>query len=310
MRIVVRQISGLGNQLFQYAAGRYFAKRYGAQMEVAVDPPEKAISYGYPRPFLLSKFSIAAPCRAFNAYDRVIQSEKSVGVLLRRMSGTQVISEAVTERYRFHSDLPLGNGIRTLYLVGYWQAYRYASELGDELRAEFAFREAPQGKNLEVLQQIQRAKKPISLHIRRGDYTLNAEGNRALPISYYRQGIRLFKERFVEPTFFVFSDDIAFARENLPRDANLLFVDHNDSYSAHEDLRLMSSCSGHIIANSSFSWWAAWLNPHSDKTVFSPKNWYLTSDSYFPDLLPANWVLADREDDWPAASVLPPSLHY
>jgi hypothetical protein len=301
----VRQISGLGNQLSQYAAGRYYARRYGAEMEVAVDPPRKAMSHGHPRPFLLSHFSITSPCREFTAYDRIILAQRAslrpVLTFLRRMSGTQVITEAATQRFRFHQDLPIEKDIRTVYLVGFWQAYRYADELADELRAELAFREPARGRNLELLQQIHSAEHPISLHIRRGDYTLAEEGNRALPISYYLQGIHYFKERFAELTFFVFSDDMNFAKQNLPRDAHIVFVDHNDSYSAHEDLRLMSSCRAHIIANSTLSWWAAWLNPHPEKIVFSPKYWYLKPDSYFPDLLPPNWILAEHQDEQPAS---------
>lgn len=296
MRIVVRQISGLGNQLSQYAAGLYYSRRYGAEMEVAVESPRKAMSHGHPRPFLLSHFSITSPCREFTAYDRIILAQRAslrpVLTLLRRISGTQLITESVTQRYRFHQDLPIEKDMRTIYLIGFWQAYRYADELADELRAELTFLEPAHGKNLELLQQIQEAENPISLHIRRGDYTLDVEGNRALPISYYLQGIRFFKERFTHPTFFVFSDDIAFARQNLPSDAHIVFVDHNDTFAAHEDIRLMSSCRGHIIANSTFSWWAAWLNPHPDKIVFSPKYWYLKPDSYFPDLLPPDWILA------------------
>ena len=306
MRIIVRQISGLGNQLSQYAAGRYYARRYGAEMEVAVEPSPKSMSHGHPRPFLLSNFSITSPCRELNAYDRTILAQRTslklALTLLRRMSGTQVITEAVAQRYRFQQNLPIGNDIRTVYLVGYWQAYRYADELAGELRTEFTLRQPAQGRNLELLQQIRQTENPISLHMRRGDFTLDAEGNIALPIGYYRQGIRFFKERFAEPTFFVFSDDMAFAKQNLPSDARIVFVDHNDSYSAHEDLRLMSSCRGHIIANSTFSWWAAWLNPRHDKVIFSPKYWHLKPDSYFPELLPPSWIVAEHEDQEPIST--------
>jgi hypothetical protein len=157
---------------------------------------------------------------------------------------------------------------------------------------ELSFKEPAQGKNLEVLKQIKQCKNPVSLHVRRGDYTLAAEGNIALSIDYYTSAISTFKERLVDPTFFVFSDDMAFVRQNLPHHVKAIFVDNNDATASHEDLRLMSACHHHIIANSSFSWWGAWLNPRPDKMVIAPKHWLLKADSYYPDLLPPSWTLA------------------
>lgn len=300
MEIVVRQISGLGNQLFQYAAGRYYSRRYGAQMRMAVDPARSALSHGYPRPFLLSHFAITAPTKELSAADRLIFTGrrwlKPASIVLKRSRGIHIFTESVAQRYTFLEELPLQRNVRTLYLVGYWQAHRIADEIADELRIEFSFKEPAQGKNLEILDQIRQSKNPVSLHVRRGDYTLAAEGNIALPMEYYSRAISAFKERLDEPTFFVFSDDIAFTKEHLPRGLRAVFVDHNDDSSSHEDLRLMSSCDHHIIANSSFSWWGAWLNPRPDKMVFAPKYWHLKRDSYYPDLLPPNWMLAEASD--------------
>ena len=116
------------------------------------------------------------------------------------------------------------------------------------------------------MRQIERCKTPVSLHVRRGDATIPVEGKVVLQTEYYANAIALIKERFVDPTFFVFSDDIPFVKQNLSLDPRTVFVDHNDTLAAHEDLRLMSSCHHHIIANSTFSWWGAWLNPRPDKS--------------------------------------------
>ena len=129
--------------------------------------------------------------------------------------------------------------------------------------------------------------------MRRGDCTVAATNRVDLPLEYYLNAISTIKERLGDPTFFVFSDDIPFVKEYLPQNLAMVFVDHNDDFSAHEDLRLMSSCHHHIIANSTFSWWGAWLNPRTDKMVIAPKHWYNTEDSYYPDLLPQTWLLAD-----------------
>lgn len=297
MQIVVRQISGLGNQMFQYAAGRYYARRYGAQMRMAVDHVRNAISHGHPRPFLLSNFEIKAPANELSTIDRLVLNQrrglKPLLSAFRESLRIQMFTEAIEQRYTFMPDLPLQKNVRTVYLTGYWQAHRFADDIADELRSEFSFRQPAQGKNLEVLEQISQSRNPVSLHVRRGDYTLAAEGNIALPIDYYSHAISAFRKRLDDPSFFIFSDDIAFTREHLPRDIRAIFVDHNDASSSHEDLRLMSCCQHHIIANSTFSWWGAWLNPHPDKMVFAPKYWLLKQDSYYPDLLPADWMLAD-----------------
>jgi len=293
MQVVVRQFSGLGNQLFQYAAGRYYAKRYGASMRMALDPPRRATSHGYARPFLLSHFSIAAPAEVLSISDRIALADRRWLKPVKDALGVQVVRESVAQRYTFRFDLPVGENVRTLYLVGYWQTHDLVEAVAEELRVELSFKEPAKGRNLEVLRDIQGRKNPVSLHVRRGDYTLAAEGNIALPISYYSEAIRVMREQLGDPTFFVFSDDVAYARANLPlEDGAAVFVDHNDDLSSHEDLRLMSSCRHHIIANSTFSWWGAWLNARPDKVVFAPRYWQLRRDSHHPELFSRDWILA------------------
>ena len=90
---------------------------------------------------------------------------------------------------------------------------------------ELTLKEPPQGKNLEVLQQIRRSRNPVSLHIRRGDATLPTEGRVVLPMEFYKQAISIIKEQLIDPAFFVFSDDMAFVKENLPRDSRMVFVE-------------------------------------------------------------------------------------
>ena len=296
MQIVLKEFNGLGNQLFQYAALRYYGKRYGAEMRIAVDPKSKAVSYGYPRPCLLSHFSIPVPMAERSLSERLLITDnawlRAVSALLRRVLRIQVFHEQSEHRSSFLRDLPLERDVKKLYLLGYWHTNPLVEEIADELRVELTFKEAAQGKDLEVLEQIRRSKNPVSLHVRRGDYTLPEEGL-ALPMEYYSNAISIIKERFADPTFFVFSDDIPFAKDNLPRDIGMVFVEHNDPFSAHEDLRLMSSCHHHIIANSTFSWWGAWLNPRLDKMVIAPRHWRPMANTYYPDLLPHAWMLAD-----------------
>lgn len=299
MRIIVRQISGLGNQLFQYAAARYYSQRHKASAEIVIDPPENATSHGYPRPFLLPHFATAIPFRHYTRRDRLLLNERPALAPafdpLRRALGVQLLAEPIPQRYTFLEALPLAPGVRTVYLSGYWQSYQLVEAVAPTLRTELQLRHPPTGQNLQTLETIRAAPCPVSLHMRRGDFTLAAEGNIALPLDFYTESIAHIEERLASPTFFVFSDDIPFARANLPPHIHAVFVEGNDAFTAHEDLRLMSACRHHIIANSSFSWWGAklgaWLNPSLEKIVLAPRLWLNRPGSYFPGLLPPGWTL-------------------
>jgi Glycosyl transferase family 11 len=297
LEIVLRAFAGLGNQFFRYAALRYYARRYGAEMRIFADPAGYAMSHGYPRPCLLSHYSIRAPIEERSFGDRLLLTDKAwikpAASLAKKALRTQVFEQHHLHRYSFSPDLPLERHVRRLYLVGYWHTCVIVEKVADELRSELTLKEPAQGRNRELLDQIKRCSHPVSLHLRRGDCTVAATNRVDLPSGYYRNAISTLKRRLGDPTFFVFSDDIPFAKEYLPRNLNLVFVDHNDDFSAHEDMRLMSSCHHHIIANSTFSWWGGWLNRRADKIVIAPKQWYQTEDSYYPDLLPKGWMLMD-----------------
>jgi hypothetical protein len=292
MKILLREKSGLGNQLFQYAAGVYFAQRYGAELEIIQEPQELAVSYGHPRLFLLTKFSITTPVRQRSGWDRLLCStaalKQPLAEFARRITHTQNYKPHFETDWRFLSTLPVSSRTRAIYLDGYFQVYKYAETMEHQLRKELALRDAPANKNAEVFDQIQSCESPISLHVRRGDYTTIYGGRDALPMTYYENAIKRTREVIRNPIFFVFSDDIAFCREQLPAGEDYIFIAHNDETEAHEDLRLMSSCRHHIIANSSFSWWGAWLNPNPDKIVLAPDRW-LDPSVPCPDLLPPAW---------------------
>lgn len=299
MKILVNQKGGLGNQLFQYAAGLYFAKKYGANLEIIREPEERASSLGHPRRFLLSEFCISARMRDRIAWDRMMCSvawyKRPLAESARLISRTEFISQHFSTDNVFLSSLPIAASTRKLYLNGYFQAYRYVQEVEQQLRTELRLREAPSGKNLETLNAIQACECSVSLHVRLGDYKVHSEGTSLLPITYYRGAIQAMNERLVNPTYFVFSDEIDSARECLPKLERMVFVDHNNEETAHEDLRLMSACQHHIIANSSFSWWGAWLDPNPGKHVVFPDRWFNLAPTP-PGLIPPAWQSISTED--------------
>ena len=294
MQIVVRQLYGLGNQLFQYAVGRYVAKKYRAKLRIAVERPEKLFSHGNPRPFLLSKFAITAPFARITASERLCLSISPKLELATRpyrtIRGIQIIREGHPQKFTFDLNLSLSEKTRLAYLVGLWQCYPPVQMVEAELRTELTFREPPQGKNLELARRIQAAPNAISVHLRRGDFVLEAP-DIVLPIDYYRGALNYMRDRFNKPNFFVFSDEIEFARELARNNPDCVVVDHNDAAAGHEDMRLMSLCRHHVIANSTFSWWSAWLNPRADKTVVAPRIWSRVETNSIPIAFPGWTVL-------------------
>lgn len=297
MKLIVRQLSGLGNQMFQYAAGLFYAAQHNAKVHLVIDSPRHAHSHGHPRPFLLPHFSITAQHREVNAIDRLLLLTDHrcirpvAGHLAQTLLSVRVVRETVAQRFQFQPTLAVNGRVRTAYLLGYWQVHNIADGISAELRREFAFRAAPTGINLDMLRLIRNSENPVSVHIRRGDYTLEAEGNVALSMDYYVRAMAHLKASLGNPTFFIFSDDIRFAREHLRNESYVVFIDHNDSLSAHEDLRLMASCRHHIIANSTFSWWGAWLNPNADKMVLAPRHWRVANCPDKHDLISPTWTL-------------------
>ncbi len=264
MKILLQQKSGLGNQLFQYAAGLYFAGDTQRHWRSSANRRSALCRSGIPGPFCYRSSVSPHPCG--NVADGTVcsapqpltnASPQSPPDLSRELIFT---SPTFAPTGFFVPELPVASA-KKIYIDGYFQAHQYAQSNESRLRSELTLRDAPAGKNLETSKQIRACQSSVSLHVRRGDYTKIYGGRDALPITYYQNAIDTMREHASDPTFFVFSDDIAFCRENLPAGPRYIFVDHNSQTEAHEDLRLMSSCQHHIMANSSFSWWERGSTP-------------------------------------------------
>jgi hypothetical protein len=301
MKIILLPKDGLGNQLFQYAAGLFFAKKYGATLEIVLRPEVRTNSFGHPRPCALSNFCISATVRKRNNWDRLIcsvSSKKSPLVAAARyLSHTAVWRQREVEVWTFRTALPIPRSTDTAYIEGNFQAHQFADEVEERLRSEYRFSNPASGKNLELLNQIRACGDSVSVHIRRGDYQYSRGGQFLMSTRYQAQAMQILFQKVGNPTFYVFSDDITFARESLPKGYNVVFVDHNDEVSGHEDLRLMAACRHHIIANSTFSWWGAWLDPNPQKLVCTPKCWQNNAlDLPDRDIVPPNWMRIAMDD--------------
>jgi hypothetical protein len=178
------------------------------------------------------------------------------------------------------------------YLVGYWQSEKYFKSVEPVIRKDFSFRTPLRGRNAELASAIETSE-AVSVHIRRGDYVSNSWASRflgVLPISHYVNALQEIARGTNKPHVFVFSDDPEWCRRNVIFPYETTHVDANPPDRAFEDMRLMTLCRYHVIANSSFSWWGAWLSPYPDKTVYAPGRWVLDPASDTSDVVPPEWV--------------------
>jgi len=184
-----------------------------------------------------------------------------------------------------------------VYFKGFYQSERFFLDSEAEVRRAFTFREERAGSaTRQLLERIGGDESACSLHVRRGDYLQprhweNTGSVCGLP--YYRNAVAEMLRRKPGSRFYVFSDDIGWVKENLPLPREAVYVDWNHGTDSWQDMMLMSRCRAHVICNSSFSWWAAWLDPHADKVVVAPERWYRHSPA--PYILPAGWIKARTE---------------
>ena len=179
-----------------------------------------------------------------------------------------------------------------LYLDGYWQTEMYFKSIRNELLDDFEIKSSPSGENSSMLDLICKSNS-VSVHIRRGDYVNNAETFQKHGVSsmeYYNKAINYINKRVENTHFFIFSDDIEWVRQNFTIKHAIHFIGFNDASKNFEDLRLMKNCKHNIIANSSFSWWGAWLNENPNKIVIAPANWFNDISVNTNNLIPSDWV--------------------
>lgn len=289
--IISNIIGGLGNQMFQYAAGRALSLK--REQPLLLDVSGFA-NYGLHQGFELQRV-FDLPITIANSMDvRNVLAWQANPLIKRRLSSprwSKLRRDGFVVEPHFHYWSGISHVPQSAYLMGYWQSEKYFQELADIIRADFAFFVLPSTKNSELTQQISQVN-AVSLHVRRGDYvqnpiTLATHG--LCTLDYYQAAIQTIAESVEQPHFFIFSDDIAWVTANLKMDFPSHYITYNQGAESYNDMRLMSLCRHHIIANSSFSWWGAWLNPSPNKIVIAPKQWF-ADDKNVSDLLPPNWI--------------------
>jgi hypothetical protein len=293
--IIVMLTGGLGNQMFQYAAARRLAHVTGQDLKLDHRWFSWRSAAKTPRCYELGVFALKAEAASAeeSRWLRGGEASRSPKLVKRILA---VVGYKAPASYRkemyFQFDPHVLQITGDAYLDGYWQSEKYFSDTEQIIRSDFRLKAEPHEGNAEILTEIQSCES-VSIHFRRGDYVTNPQSaacHGILPLSYYQAALEVLQKQLVKPRLFVFSDDLPWVREHLRTDLPLCYVEGNGTKSAAEDLRLMSACRHHIIANSSFSWWGAWLGTNPEKIVVAPDAWFSTHDINTSDLIPESWL--------------------
>lgn len=297
--LVVRMSGGLGNQMFQYAFGKALSLRY--QIPVAYDMSfyQRKEGNATLRSFELDvfklsiqeadigSFTFAPPPGSFLERLRFkINKAYKKNELVRIKESDYKILEALDDLKKFD-----------LYLDGYWQDEKYFKPYEEAIRQGFA-PNVNIASSLEAVKPVMadiKERNSVSVHFRRGDYITDpttVQYHGACSAAYYQDAIAYIAQRVINPHFYLFSDDSEWVRENVSLPYSYQIIESQSQSSSFTDMYLMSICKHNIVANSTFSWWGAWLNKNLQKIVVAPQRWFADAvrDGEKKDIVPTRWV--------------------
>jgi len=303
--IITKLQGGLGNQLFQYAIGRSLA--YINNTKLVLDTSGFAFHYNehVPRSYMLDAY----PIKAEIATEKQLNTIKNANWLnklrlKRNKHYKQLVFDEIPpkhSRYKFtdlyvtpkpthyYPEIMLKHDCDVI-LDGYWQSYKFFNNINDLILAEFNCKETSLNYNKEVLEKI-KSTESVSIHFRRTDRVhtkADLRNFRFLDMAFYTQCVNEVKRKIDNPHLFIFSDDIEWCKQNVTFDAPITYM---DAYNEYTDLYLMSKCKHNIIAHSTFSWWAAWMNNNKNKLVVCPEIWFSEQiPEDIVDMVPDTWI--------------------
>ena len=278
--IIIKIKGGLGNQLFQYAVGRAAASHHKVPLKFDTTIFE---TYKLHNGYRLDQFAIQAEIAAEN---EIINLKGRSNVLFSALRKAGLVKRKTyfKEKRSSYFDASVFKN-NFVYLDGYWQNELYFSAIRELLLVELSPHCSRIDSSCSYLESI-KENNSVSLHVRRGDY-LNLKNINVLDVGYYKKAVEYVRKIVEKPTFFIFSDDLEWCKKSLGFLDDCIYVDYTQT--EIEDLKLMSFCRHNIIANSSFSWWGAWLNKNPNKTVIAPKGW-LINDPGSSNVILSDWV--------------------
>ena len=280
--IIVKLQGGLGNQLFQYSFGKKLSILNNCDLKFDCS---LFLNNHEIRNIEIENFNVEF--KIANKSDIKIANNKNIFQKLGIISKTQYIKQTKLE---FDTSIKQKTA-DNLYVDGYWQTEKYFDDIKVKLIKEFTFKNKLElnDKFKNDIEKIQNSES-VSIHIRRGDYIkseiIKKMFRNIFEDNYYSKAIEIVNNKIINPKYFIFSDDIEWCKNNFNIEKEHVFIDEHKPY---EDLYLMSLCKHQITANSTFSWWGAWLNKNQNKVVVSPNKWFYENWST-EDLMPSNWI--------------------
>jgi len=265
--IITKLQGGLANQIFQWAYGKYLSEKYNTPLYLDTT-------------FYLNQVGVTKREFSLNKFPKlkykILPNDRNISNLSNEPK--KIITQTISDNFNFN-ELNYNNDLH-YYLNGYWQSEKYFKGIESIIREELQ----PLSESLEKFSNLPINENNVSIHIRRTDYVTSNGYHPVQSVEYYQKGLDIIKEY---DNIFVFSDDINWCKENLQFE-NMVFIEGFDNV---EDIWLMSLCKNNIIANSSFSWWGAWLNKNPNKKVITPKNWFGNVNINTNDIIPSDWIL-------------------
>ena len=278
--IIIKIKGGLGNQLFQYAVGRAAALHHKVPLKFDTTIFE---TYKLHNGYRLDQFAIQAEIAAENEIINLKGRSNVLFSALRKAGLVKRKSYFKEKRSSYFDASVFKNNF--VYLDGYWQNELYFSDIRELLLRELSPNNSMNDLSFAYLNSIKKSNS-VSLYVRRGDY-LNLKNINVLNVDYYMKAAEYIRKNVEKPTFFIFSDDLEWCKSSLTFLGDCIYVERTQT--EIDDLKLMSFCQHNIIANSSFSWWGAWLNQNPNKTVIAPKDWLL-NDPGSSNVILSDWV--------------------
>lgn len=287
--IFVRIWEGLGNQLFQYAYARAFSLKTSQKVFLDVRETGKlSTDLGRVfRKYSLENFNIKLPvCTNIERFYPQLSEKKGIlfnayKIAMRYLFSFQYYEESVVSYHEELLDLK-GNW----YLQGWFQNIQYFEEYENVIRKELTPKKKI--KITKELKDILQKKETVSVHIRRGDYQ---KTDSILPLTYYKNAMIRMQTLLEAPFWIVFSDDLEWCKENMDFGNQVYYIGEKEHLQDFEELLVMSRCKNHIIANSTFSWWGAWLNRRKEKIVIGPNKWFIRGNrDNGVNIMPQEWI--------------------
>jgi hypothetical protein len=285
----------MGNQMFQYAIARAISLRAGCDFAMdTVNGLGDQFGNVTVRKYALNCFNVHENVASVEQLEKLgIKSRskafKFIALVFLKIFGNWNRFRILEKSFSFDEKIIDLKG--DYYLEGFWQSEKYFIDFAEAIRQDFKLKSELSVDELEIAKEI-KSSNSVSLHIRRGDYVANAAANKfhgICSLNYYQDAVEYFGEKVSNPIFYIFSDDIDWVKENLKINFPMKFVS-DGVLKDYEELTLMSFCKHGIIANSSFSWWGAWLNANEQKIVIAPKHWFADEKIDTSDVVPEAWV--------------------